>query len=278
MRGLYPGRYSLPPVVAVAAYFDDSRKGGIYAVAGYVGLVDVWDDAFAPVWNATIKQAPYPITEFAASDCNSGMAEFRPPWTKEQRDGLTVNLVSHIVDQHMPHIMGIGAAVTLPNFLDNEAQRAKWERYAYLLCAGTVVSHVAVLCRRMLAQDSVLFVFDEQKGMQGKAQEMFDEVKEDVQTRGQLLCDVAGPLFRPSHLNAPLQAADLLAFETYKELENRSVEPPIKQRISLRRLVEGRPHYAHYYDAATLRKLKAGKVDIYADIPKVYNNREIPRD
>src|SRR5947209_4411298 len=195
VRGVFPGRALLPPVVAVATYFDDSRKGGIYAVAGYVGHVDAWDEVFAPQWKASIKQAPHPITEFAASDCGNGLGEFRPPWTKPERDSLTERLVSLIINEQSDMI-GIGAAVTLPRFIDNDKLREKWERFAYLLCAGTVMSHVAQVCHRAREQDSILFVFDEQKGMQGKAQEMFDEVKADLQAHGHLLCDVAGPLFR----------------------------------------------------------------------------------
>lgn len=277
VRGVFSGRWSLAPVVAVAAYFDDSRKRGIYSVAGYLGLVGVWDEAFSPIWAATVKQAPHPITEFKASDCSNGLAEFQPPWTKAERDGLTEKLVNLLIDEQLPHVIGLGAAVVLPKSIDNESKRAKWERFAYLLCMGTVISHVGFLCRRFLSEDSILFVFDEQKGMQGKAVDMFAEARAEVQAEGQLNCDVAGPLFRSSETTIPLQAADLLAYETMRELDNREAVPPIKQRMALRRLVEGRAHYAHYYNADALRRLRDKTVGTYADLPKVYEQREIPR-
>ena len=63
------------------------------------------------------------------------------------------------------------------------------------------------------------------------------------------------PLFEPSHKHAALQAADLLAYETYKEMKNRRETPPRRISVALQRLVEGKLHGARYFDRAQLTEI-----------------------
>ena len=77
---LYVGRRPLPRVAVIAGYFDDSQAGDgrggiIYVIGGYLGTVEMWDEVFAPAWNAVLASAPHPITEFKASDCRHKRAQ-----------------------------------------------------------------------------------------------------------------------------------------------------------------------------------------------------------
>src|SRR6266568_5981176 len=106
---LYLGRQGrLPPVVAIAGYFDDSHEGDIYAVAGYLGRVDIWDERFTPDWWDVLNRMPRRLSEFKASDCRHGDGEFSG-WSQDERDNLTEHLVNLIVDTGTyPDLFGLG--------------------------------------------------------------------------------------------------------------------------------------------------------------------------
>lgn len=53
----------------LSGYSDDSRTGGIYVMADYLSISEMWDEVFAPSWKRVLEEAPYPVTELKASDC-----------------------------------------------------------------------------------------------------------------------------------------------------------------------------------------------------------------
>jgi hypothetical protein len=262
LRPLYLTGNKLPPVVAIAAYFDDSKnRDGLIAMGGYLGPVEMWDSQFTPQWERAIKGAPHPIREFKASDCHNGKKEFDLPWTRAERVELTTNLVSVVVDQAVP-VLGIGAAtkVDYSKATDQKARR-KLDRWGYLWCLVSVVRTSLNFAHQFLGDDHIQFVFDEQDDMASRAHKMFPIVLQWIQPH--LRDQIRKPHFAPSHLLAPLQAADLLAYETFREVKNRDCEPPIKERTALRRLVEGAPHRAEFLQPEVIwgihQERKAGK-------------------
>jgi len=167
-------------VVALAAYFDDSKNNdeGIFAVAGYLSMVSMWEDSFAPAWREVIKSAPRSIKEFKAADCRHRTNEFEG-WEPDECKALTTQLVDVIVGPSIPSLVGIGAAVSIENFAElQEETRQRFERFAYLLCGGVVVDAVFQLTEQYVGKDDVTFIFDEQDELEARMRVVFKDLKQ----------------------------------------------------------------------------------------------------
>lgn len=263
LRPLYPGRV-IPPVVAFAAYFDESksRNAGILTIAGYLASVESWDSHFVPRWDSVIAGAPQPISEFKASDCRNERGEFKG-WTCQERDGLTADLVSTIIDEPRHQIMGIGASVIVDyGHIRSTVLKKKLERFAYLWCVALAVRIALVFVKRHIGNDHVQIVFDEEKHMKHRITSIFDLARE--QFAGGWAGHIRDPHFAPSHEVAPLQAADLLAFETFTAMVHMTTKSRRTPSKALVRLLEGRYHLAQYFDVQDLfayrRRFEAGEL------------------
>lgn len=82
----------------VRAYLDESEEPGrsIYAVGGFVGKPEVWDD-LQPKWLAAL---PAGITHFHSTDCFTGNNEFKGTDIPE-RIGLLDKLTDLILGHHI---------------------------------------------------------------------------------------------------------------------------------------------------------------------------------
>lgn len=263
-------------MVAVAAYFDDSRRGGIWAVAGYMGHVTMFENVFAPEWKKALDEAPHPLSEFKTSACRQRLGEFAV-WDRRECDDLTARLVS-VITEACPYseIVGYGAAVVLPEIPSREKGRRKmFEDLSYFLCMRLVVHDVLYANKGFLRDDGeVQVIFDTQRGQEGKARHYFEQIRRSLVP--ELGERVRPPIFEDSKRVVPLQAADLLAHETYKEVANRLEQPPRPVSKALRRLVTSRYHRATVIDTELLseyvRQIKAGQPVTGPDAPVLYES------
>jgi hypothetical protein len=282
-----------PLVTALAAYFDASRNyegdaskqietPSIIAVAGYIAPVDLWDKEFTPAWWEALgranRAAPHPVREFKASNCRQGTGEFKG-WSEEARHVLTVDLVSEIV-KPAGRLMGLGAAMWFdPKYIASEARARKWRKwrdFSYCWCLAMVALDAMRVAEAHVGEDHLQIVFDEEKDYTGRAQATFETVRSLFEpTFGQRVRPLQ---FARSHELPPLQAADLLAYETYKELKSRTEAPPRKPSGALRRLVEEQVHVAHYYNAhelaRTLSRIRSGEIEMTEDttFPSIFSS------
>jgi len=165
-----------------------------------------------------------------------------------------------------PNIVGIGAATVLP-----KSDEEKWYGFGYLLCFSTVVLGALRLAENKLGSDKLEFVFDRQDDLRHRAGLMFDEIRRLMPP--ELMRRVKDPRFEESHEIMPLQAADLLAYETYKEMKNRREKPPRPVSKALGRLVEGRLHAAHYFDKTAYAQMRAEhEPNAVITLPTIYSS------
>jgi len=262
--------------MAISCYFDDSHEGGIFVVAGYMNTVESWDKEFAPGWFEILRDQSHSLSEFKASDCRQRTGEFAN-WTRAECNALTERLVSFIADgQRWINLIGLGEAVVVPIIPDRVSQ-PKWESFAYLMCAGLLMYDVGKVYSRLGAEDSIHLIFDRQRGQEGKAHEIFREAEGLLKERGLLSCKISPPQFLDSESLAPLQAADLLAYETFKEAKNRLIEDWRGPSMALQRLIKGKPHVAHIIDVKLLQEIRKAvelgqAVDFDVDVPWLYRS------
>jgi hypothetical protein len=161
----------------------------------------------------------------------------------------------------------------LTQIKDPTERRRRELRMGYLTCFPTVISQILDVYGKRLPEYPIEFVFDDQKGLEGEALDTFREVRDQL-LRPEFREFVATPIFRPSHQVKPIQAADLLAYETQKKVFNDRFDPQRDYRKSLMRLVLGRAHIAKYFDwpsvqAALLRVSEKGEFKPY---PSAYDS------
>jgi hypothetical protein len=228
-------------MVALAAYFDESKATeGYFAMAGYVAPVQVWDESFAPDWWRVLKDIDPSLPEFKSSDCRGGYGHFAR-LSRAKRTLLTKQLVSVITDplRGASGLIGIGVGMAFPP--TGIAMEPVW----YSHCLRQVVELVLM---NVIGDegDTLQFIFDERDDLEYKAKEGFRDAVEGPIPHRKFFGAVRNPHFAPSKDLAPLQAADLLAYETYKEIRHREESSGREVSIALRRLVAGRPHFAEY--------------------------------
>lgn len=254
----YPERKS-PFVVSLTAYFDESERGGEYAVAGYLSHTEMWDQVFQKPWMHLIENAVHPISEFKASDCRAQEGEFAP-WARPECNDLTKGCVDVVINAvGTKHLVGFGAAVAIPEAFKSDT----FSQSAFGLCVGIVFSQAILLFKKMRTSDTdeLLIVVDEKRGFHRKMMESFETVRDGVHG----LSFIERPVSRQSHRFPGLQAADLLAYETRKEIQSRieacrDEAPPIRPvSKALERLVEGRQHFAQVIDAPFLMLSKVAR-------------------
>jgi len=266
VRHHYPIRMSLDGfyrkdwnrhVLVLKAYFDDSgTHAGSPAViwAGFMAHVDEWTD-LEHEWSALLQREG--LTHMHMADLANSRGQF-DLWGEARRDALTHEFRQIIQARN---IIGIGAVVRTDAWAE--------------VVAGTWLEkrlHSPVLFAFEHAIQQALHwaqAADLQTGISEKIDFVFDLREQDA-AKGLDLANrygEAGPwapwfksaIFLRMREAIPLQAADMLAFETYRlEASRRSGAGAgaDKLRAHMKALLEGVPIYGQYYDADALRILE----------------------
>lgn len=259
----------LSTVISLACYFDDSITQPdlqIHVVAGYIAPAWCWERDFAPAWKRIIDNAPHPISEVKTADCRGGYGEFKRPWTKEQRDKLIRDCITVIQDT--PCLIGLASAFIWPGTPDPATQKKKRTKdrkfvqtKAYQVCVGYCLDDAIKLCMEGLAVDEIQPVIDRKAKFARIVSDNFDLILKS------LPAEFAEKIAPPVHLDSkeilPLQAADLFAHETLREVCARCDEK--EPRRDLIRLLSagvygGRVFVMPPHDLYNLIKLTGKKV------------------
>ena len=244
-------------MVALTCYFDDSFDKQVHVVAGYIASVGTWEHFLSSDWNEVIDSAPHKISEFKASDCRQQRGEFSE-WTKAECDDLTKRLV--LVIARTKDIAGFAAAFCYPGEGATREDRKGMEHSAYGMTFGMCLNDALSLTSRVLQSDRIHSIqpfIDIRKGFYERAVMNFSLALKYLDPA--VAPKVLKPMPRDSRVPG-IQAADLLAYETRKEVWNR-IE---KRKVSsaLQRLVNGPLHLARCFQFPDLedyrRQMSAG--------------------
>jgi hypothetical protein len=258
-------------VAVFAAYFDDSNRDGVLSIAGYVARQEAWDEVFTPAWRHVLNNAPHLLSEFKASDCRSMRGEFAG-WTRPECDAITREFVDVLIqDTERENFLGLGIAVRLPaveslpafasmSEIEREKLRKRHFDGAFELCLKMILIDVLSIGAKLLdtSADRLEIVLDRQDKQVGRSWVYFDDMCALI--GDELKCVLPIPKFDDSKAALPLQAADLLAHESARELINRG--PPRERRMSiaLSRLVETRWHMGSYIEPDLLNEYRRRSV------------------
>jgi hypothetical protein len=239
-------------------YFDESNRGQVWAVAGYVASAKTWEESFVPAWSRALRAAPHPISEFKANHCNNRRGEFAN-WTPEECAVLTRSLVSVVVECcPRTDMVGLATALVFPGVPDPSASRIgeyrrNLEEAGFGRCLGMTLYDALGSAAQFSGPDRVRVIVDRKDGFSQRIVTSFDTAREVIGD-AELLRKMSPPQAGDSKDLLPLQAADLLAHETVKEVWNRcEARPP---RGSLQALVDGRFHRARCFDFPPLAEVR----------------------
>lgn len=254
-RLLHPVTSKKKILAALAASTDGSGihdTSRICAVAGYVGTEEEWD-LFESRWTGAIKEAG--ITAFRMPDFENRRGEFAG-WSDTKRRLFLEKLIQII---NAGHISGVGSALVMAEYkLLSKAEKIALTygrpHDPYVLCFRHCIVEAAHRADGLPPEETVSFVFDWQDEFGPAALWLFDDLKnlESPPIRQRL-----GAIGFESKLEfVPLQAADLLAFECYKHLEDRYYGRHRGVRWPMKRL-QSRPFRPRYFDRDAIRTMQS---------------------
>ena len=228
-----------------AIYIDDSWSPGdrVFALAGYIAPVALWERDFVPRWANLLASAPAPLSEFHTVDCRHRRGEFSG-WSKGQCDAITKDIVTLIADE-LPHahFLGFGGAIALGGNPHPDYRRM-WQEQAFRLALLWFMANALQVGMRATPPGAKLhIVIDNKPGFYNVLHAAWDEWASIAFGDG--IAKLATPQFANSHDELPLQAADLLAYETAHEAKQRISEAPREVSQALRRLCAGKHHQAN---------------------------------
>jgi hypothetical protein len=259
-----------------AVYFDDSgthTESDVAIAACYIGTLDRWE-LLASDWDSAMKAEGF--TKFGMADILGGKGEFRN-WSDTKRDRLIRRLITDICCR-----ASIGVCVSVPKVAyDNAIQgkiRGRFGKFHYTFAVRSCLTQIKGWRERHGITGPMQYVFDRMS--QGKG-EIIEALEYHLSTgRAQLSgLEREGYSFQDKAGLPPLQAADILAHETYRCAVNELITPGSISDHYFGRLVEG-GMIAKYWTEGKLvgvRDSVSEKYDALGDWPEPLTNAKGPQ-
>lgn len=232
----------------LVAYMDESgihAGSRICAIAGYVGPAEEWQ-TFEHRWKRAITDAG--ITAFHMATFQSRRGEFAG-WSDLRREQLLAELVGIIKARDL---LGVGSGLVIEDYERLSDEDKTWMTHGnpekpYFLCFQHCIVEAAHRADGLPPQEKVAFAFDRQDEFSAEAIRLYNDMKGQADWENKhRLADAVG--FASKVETVALQAADLLAYECYKHLENRLYDPQRGVRWPMGQL-RRRPFVGKYFDA-----------------------------
>ena len=257
IRWLHPRDSQWRGTAVLKGFFDDSgtHEGSkVVAIGGCVAREEQWAQ-FEPEWAEML--AHFGIQEYHSGDLQAFAGEFKG-WTEEKRRQL-VGWAAKIGQQWAKHsfsslLIREDYEQVVPEWAKQSAAFGDEYNFCFQMTVGQVMSWIEYLKPPMPDTDQIAFVFDQQPKKEGLTRFSYDQIKKfrDPYDRMGGFGFVSGKRF------LPLQFADFIAYESYKELDRQLSGAGRSIRAPLRMLVENAyPLEPRFFDRRGLEALVA---------------------
>jgi hypothetical protein len=210
-------------------YGDESYgKADAYAVAGYVASVEQWE-AFINAWEVFKREEGFNVLHKADLEHCARRTEFEwPDLTTDERVAKKLRINKRACDLILQHVAaGIGVVVQKSTWRSVIAESRWAEAYGKSFYAAGVLGCLQLASywfekKRKLGM--IRYVFEEGADGRHEAEKMLRRLKGKRDTRDRFR--IAGYSFESKEDPefVPLQAADFLAYEGYRQIDNLYVE------------------------------------------------------
>jgi hypothetical protein len=239
-------------VAVLYAYFDESgwhSTASVFTLAGYVGTEVGWQ-RFALGWRAVLKEAG--VSYFRMSEFESRIGQFKD-WSNERRIAFLRQLASVIEGAT---VCGVGTSIIRADFkrvIVPELQPRSMDdiyREPYIFALHSCMETLVRLVEPQLARIGGL----------GLRFELNPEIQVPATKHASLLVRlrrwkhvVKSIEYVSPEMHVELQAADFLAYEANKHIENTVVKRDRAERRSFTRLVANKNLDLSYCDRESLQ-------------------------
>ena len=207
------GTHEGSPAISVGAFFAKPK---------------VWS-AFTTEWNVTKRRTgKAPVEVFHSTDCEALKGEFEG-WSESERNVLVAQLMA-VLAKHP--LAGYGVGINLRALEAAFASRPDLQEFfgsPYIVCFKLAVETVIAAAEHFGSNEQLAFIH-EANDYEMEAHKAFASIKKERKKH-------AGPMsltFAGKSESVPLQAADVLAFETNKR--TRDPKRPARRSLAALRL------------------------------------------
>ncbi len=247
-KSLFLSRADFMPLLTF--YGDDSgthQDSRTVVVAGYVGQVAAWK-TFAKQWNEVLRE--FGVKQMHRADLEAFGGEYKRNngWDEKRRKQFLQHLYP-IIERHTKE--PIGSAVVVEDFESLIPANIKAQLGGpYGWCAHHCIAAINVWCAEKKYNRPIQYVFEAGTAGHGQVNKLLQELYSNRNDRDRFR--IRGWSFQDKSVT-PLQAADVLAYEGFKQIENqlhdRGQRP---ERISFTHLVSSSDQHLQYWDKARL--------------------------
>jgi hypothetical protein len=244
------------PMLMLAAFLDEShdkKRERAYAIAGLLSPVHSWD-LFWLAWNRVLEE--HGITEFHAADCENGQGPIFGRLSSEKRTTIQRDLIELIADPKF-QLVGFAVAIDLAAY---NVLRPEMEKFRFTtrrspisgsLCDPyfTAFQHGVEMIadyptvKRLPPEEVITFIFDQNHEYQGRAEPLYHQLR--ITPHLSYSARLGGCGFLDRRKVKPLQAADLLAYESFRHMSD-AILGGRPQRWQASRLAERLGSFVEY--------------------------------
>jgi hypothetical protein len=245
--------------VILRGYVDDAKDGKTFNLSALVGdggtwfyLEQDWLHVIEKKNRSVIEQGRKPISRYHATDCQARGKEFKG-WGQTEKDEFVIELLSVIYKYRMDVL---GYSIDFEQLLEEIPEtKSNPEGFAYIVALCFVMLEIGDFTLRR-EKDAVISLIHDRCDYNAAMLEMFDAMLTDPGFAYRGRFTTLAPMGWEHCI--PLQPADLLAYENFKESQRLVHRPQHVMRQSLNAILNhglmgGR---LRGFDRATLRMLR----------------------
>ena len=199
-----------------------------FVVGGFLATDTIWEK-IQDRWAGCNQWAC--VSRYHAAEVNALDGEYTG-WSKEKQIEYSKRLLATLGDQGTELCaISIGLKVRDYEKTISEEGRRKWGNH-YVVCFKQAISYIAQLMGNLPTEDKFAVILERDKEFENDAVEIFYSMKDDLSWGGGLGRRLAACAPGNPEEIIPLQAADLIAYETFRYLDSdrdpRLVRPALK--------------------------------------------------
>ena len=246
-------------VAALAVYGDESGSSRVFVLSIYIAQVERWA-ALEFEWKAILEDAGLKdqdgkVLPFHMADFESRIKPF-DTWSNDKRKAVLGSLIKTI---HTAEAYGFSVALPLHQYqtlkinphlqMDHRLHRVMH----YMICFYSLHVPLMKLAGALRLPEPIPVVMDRNNVTAGMVQTVMDMFYKQEAEISKLLDP---PVFRDKSIVTPIQAADILAYESMKHRDNQLLGSGRKVRKSFDLLLGDRQrHKSLDYDEANAPRL-----------------------
>jgi hypothetical protein len=241
-------------IAVLEGFFDDSgtHQGSLVtAMGGCVSRAEQWA-AFAPEWRRVLDD--FGVSFFHSTDLANSQEEYKN-WDDSRKRSFITRLARVMGDYAKTAIAGLVVVddySIVPEWARKTSAFGDQYNFCFQMCVGLTMNWIDGLNPPMPQGDQVAFTFDQRPKGEGLTRNAYYYIKKFRDPN-----DRMGTLaFADKKRLLPLQAADFVAYESYKHLDNQERASGRPLRGSLAVLVENVWQFeAYVFRAEDLKEL-----------------------